>query len=395
MPEKIIIDYGEIISLLKICKLYEVKLTLTFDNNRTTGKIVELSEYIMTIKTDFEIPPSIKSIDVAFELNKEPYHFKSDVVKILPKTVTILIPSQIEIWKPRKYKRSVCYGKVFCSINIIKDLSENVRKKISSLPPRLAPIFKELTKDTPNIPLVIKMIQDELRNISDFGELVLHKQGENLPLPVIIISRYRKCLLIEDTQDDESYYRRYSVSEVISLSNFLQDLQWPEEKIKEEIKKFKTFFTNNDIKSIVYVPIFLFENVVGHIRVASFLSKVSKILTLRDVFYIKALSDIVSEALAKYKLFSLSNTNEYPLPIYDISLGGAKIEIEQFLAKFLEPGIKVKLNIKFNDGKIISPKGKILRIDTQEEKLFVAVEFENLDKTEEFIISEFVNKNKE
>ncbi|MEM2538719.1 MAG: DUF1577 domain-containing protein, partial [Candidatus Methanomethylicia archaeon] len=150
------------------------------------------------------------------------------------------------------------------------------------------------------------MIQDELGNISDLGELVLHKQGENLPLPVIIVSKYKKCLLVEDTQDDTSYFKKYSVNEVISLSNFMQDLQWSEEKIKEEIKKFKAFFTNNNIRSIAYVPIFLFENVVGHIRVASLLSKISKILTVRDVFYIKALADIVSEALAKSKLFSLS-----------------------------------------------------------------------------------------
>lgn len=395
MPEKVILDYGEIISLLKICKLYDIKLTLTFNNNRTTGKIIEISEYIMSIKADFEIPPSVKSIDISFELNKEPYHFKSDVVKIFSKDITILIPSQIEIWKPRKYERSICYGKVFCSINIIKDLSENIRKKFSSLPPRLAPIFKEISKDTPNVSLIIKMIQDELVNISDLGELVLHKQGENLPLPVIIVSKYKKCLLVEDTQDDTSYFKKYSVNEVISLSNFMQDLQWSEEKIKEEVRKFKAFFTNNNIRSITYVPIFLFENVVGHIRVASLLSKISKILTVRDVFYIKALADIVSEALAKYKLFSLSSTNEFPLPIYDISPGGVKVEIEQFLAKFLEPGTKVKLNIKFNDGKIIYPKGKILRIDTEEEKLFVAVEFENLDKTEEFIITDFVNKNKE
>ncbi|MCX8029672.1 MAG: PilZ domain-containing protein [Brevinematales bacterium] len=395
MPQKVITDYGEIISIFKICKLYTLKLNIVYDNNKLNGTISNISEYIMTLETDFEIPSSVKSVDISFELNKEPYHFKSEVVKISGKELSILIPSQVEIWIPRKYERSLCYGKVFCNINVIRDISQELRTKIQSMPPRLATIFNELSKDTPQIPLIIKMVNTELKGISNIGELFLHKQGENLPLPVIIISKYKKSLLIEDTQDPKSYYKKYFGDDIIPFTKFMEDLNWNSSKIEEEIKKFIIFFQKNNIKSICYVPIFLFENTVGHIRVASLLDKVSKSLTIRDVFYIRSLGDIVSEALAKYKLFSLAQNSEYPLPVHDISIGGIKVEIEQYLSKFLEAGTKVKLNIKFNNGKSISVKGKVLRIDAQEEKLFLAVEFENLDKSDEVIISDFIKKNKE
>lgn len=395
MPEKVILDYGEIISIFKICKLYDIRLSIIFDNNKTSGKIQDISEYIFTIKTESEIPPSVKSLDISFELNKEPYHFKGEVVKISSKDITVLIPSQLEVWRPRRYERNFCYGKVFCNVNIIKEMSSEVRSKFVSMPSRLGMIFKEVSKDTPNVSLVMKMIKDELETISDIGELFLHKQGETLPLPVVIITKYKKPLLLEDTQDKSFYSKKYLGNEVITFTKFMEDLNWTPEKIEEEVKKFIVFFAKNNIRSITYVPIFLFESVVGHIRVASFLNKVSKTITLRDVFYIQSLADIASEALAKYKLFSLTNANEFPLPVYDISVGGVKVEIEQYLAKFLEPGTKVKLNIKLGRDKIISVKGKVLRIDSEEDKLFMAVQFEDLDKAEEMVISDFVSKNKE
>ncbi|MGB9621135.1 MAG: PilZ domain-containing protein, partial [Brevinematia bacterium] len=338
--------------------------------------------------------PTVKAVDVSFEFNKEPYHFKGDVIKIFGKDVTLLVPSQLEVWVPRKYERSFCYGKVFANINIIRDLPSSLRDRIPSLPSQLALIYKELTKDSPNTALIMKMVDDELKRNFEISEISLHKQGQSLPLAVLIIVKYKKSLLIEDTLSQESYFKRYLADEVISISNFMTDLGWSIEKMNEEVKKFINHFSNSDIKSVAYVPMSLFENVVGHIRVATSISKLGKVITLRDVFYIKSLADIVSESIAKYKLFSLSNQEEFPLAVHDISVGGAKIEIEQYLAKFLEVGNKLKVNLKFYDGKRISVKGKVIRIDVEDSKLFLAVEFVDLDKVDESILSSFVENNK-
>jgi len=107
------------------------------------------------------------------------------------------------------------------------------------------------------------------------------------------------------------------------------------------------------------------------------------------------MADIVSESLAKFKLFSLGSEEEYPLPVYDISLGGMKFEIEQYLAKFIDVGTKLKLYLKFNDGKALTLMGKVIRIDEEEEKLLAAVEFYDMGKAEEVILSNWIEKNKE
>ncbi|MGC8870975.1 MAG: PilZ domain-containing protein [Brevinematia bacterium] len=394
MAGKVILDYGEIISVLKICKMYSIRFIVYYDNNKVSGLLHDLSEYTLTLKVDFEIPPTVKAVDVSFEFSKEPYHFKGDVIKIFGKDVTLLVPSQLEVWVPRKYERSFCYGKVFANINIIRDLPSSLRDRIPSLPSQLALIYKELTKDSPNTALIMKMVDDELKRNFEISEISLHKQGQSLPLAVLIIVKYKKSLLIEDTLSQESYFKRYLADEVISISNFMTDLGWSIEKMNEEVKKFINHFSNSDIKSVAYVPMSLFENVVGHIRVATSISKLGKVITLRDVFYIKSLADIVSESIAKYKLFSLSNQEEFPLAVHDISVGGAKIEIEQYLAKFLEVGNKLKVNLKFYDGKRISVKGKVIRIDVEDSKLFLAVEFVDLDKVDESILSSFVENNK-
>ncbi|MEN2998648.1 MAG: PilZ domain-containing protein [Brevinematia bacterium] len=394
MANRVILEYGEIISILRLCKLYDIRLTIIFDNSKVTGKISDISEYTLTIKTESELPPNIKSLDLSFELNKEPYHFKGDVVKILSKEVMVLIPSQLEIWAVRKYERSYCYGKVFCNINIIKDLSQDLKNRAFSMPSRLGAIFREVSKDVPDIPSVIKMVQDELNNVSDIGELFLHKQGESLPLPVIILTKYKKPILIENTQEEASYFKKYLGEEAIAFGKFMEDLKWPGEKVDEEIKKFISFFQKSNIKSIIYAPIFLFENVVGHIRVASLLNKTGRSLSLRDVFYVQSLADITSEALAKYKLFSLTSSSEFPLPVHDISVGGLKVEIEQYLAKFLDVGTRVKISIKFDDNRTIVVKGRVLRVETEGSKLFSAIQFEDLDKTDEIVISSFVDKNR-
>lgn len=394
MAGKVIFDYGEIVSILKICKIYSIRFVIYYDNNKTTATLSELSEYTLSFKTDFEIPSVTKAVDVSFEFNKEPYHFKGDVIKIFGRDITLLIPSQLEVWIPRKYERSLCYGKVFANINVIKDMPSDLREKITSLPPQLAVIYKELSKELPNTALIMKMVSDELKRNFEISEINLHKQGQNLPLTVLIVVKYKKSLLVEDTQSPEFYFKKYLGDEVISMAKFMSDLNWSNEKMNDEVKKFIMYFSNSDIKSVAYIPIFLFENVIGHIKIATPISKVSKIISLRDVFYVKSLADVVSESIAKYKLFSLAPQEEFPLPVYDISIGGAKIEIEQYLAKFLEVGNKVKINLKFYDGKTLSIKGKILRIDSEEDKLFLAVEFVDLDKVDEHILSSFVENNK-
>ncbi len=395
MPSKVILDYGEILSLLKICKFYGLSLNVVYDNFKTRGKVEGISEYTFSMILETQIPPNTRSLDISFEFNKEPYHFRGEVVKISGKETVLLVPSQIEIWTPRKHDRVFCYGKVFCKVNIIRSLQDSELSKMSSIPTSLTNIYRELRKESPSVPMIIKMVKDELSRVSDRSDLVLHKQGESLPLPVIIISRYGKPLLLEDTQDYSSYFKRYLGDEIIPFGKFMLDLKWDDDKIKAEVQKFMNYFLHHDIRSIAFVPIFLFENVSGHMWVASSLSKVSKNITPRDVYYIKAMADIVSEALAKFKLFSLGSEEEYPLPVYDISLGGMKFEIEQYLAKFIDLGTKLKIHLKFNDGKNVTLMGQVIRIEEEEGKLLAAVEFFDIGKTEEIVLSNWIERNKE
>jgi len=395
MPSKVILDYGEILSLLKICKFYGLSLNVVYDNFKARGKVESISEYTFSIILENQIPPNIKSLDTSFEFNKEPYHFRGEVVKISGKEIVLLVPSQIEVWAPRKHGRVFCYGKVFCKVNIIRSLSDSELSKMSSIPTSLTNIYRELMKESPSVPMIMKMVKDELARVGNRSYLVLHKQGENMPLPVVIISRYKKPLLLEDTQDYSSYFKRYLGDEIIPFGKFMLDLKWDDDKIKAEVQKFMNYFMQHDIRSIAFVPIFVFESIAGHMWVSTALGKVSKTLTPRDVYYVKAMADIVSESLAKFKLFSLGSEEEYPLPVYDISLGGMKFEIEQYLAKFIDVGTKLKLYLKFNDGKVLTLMGKVIRIDEEEGKLLAAVEFYDMGKAEEVILSNWIEKNKE
>jgi|GEM_PF-1674795 len=395
MPSKVILDYGEILSLIKICKFYNLSLSVVCDNLKTRGRVESISEYTFSMILENQIPPNTKSLDISFEFNKEPYHFRGEVVKTSSKEVVLLVPSQIEIWTPRRHDRTFCYGKVFCALNIIRNLSDSELSKMSSLPTSLTPIYRELRKESPTVPLIIKMVKDELTKLGDKSDLLIHKQGENLPLPVVVISRYKKPLLLEDTQNYESYFKKYLGDEIIPFGKFMEDLKWDDDKIKAEVQKFISYFAQHNIRSIVFVPVFLFESIAGHIWVGTLLNKVSKILTPRDVFYIKSMADIISEALVKFKLFSLGSGEEYPLPVYDISLGGMKFEVEQYLAKFLDVETKLKLYIKLNDGKTITTFGKVIRLEEEDGKLFAAVEFYDMGKAEEIILSDWLERNKE
>lgn len=394
MPKKVISDYTEITSTLKLLKAQQIPVKILFTEGETTGHIKNVLEHYIDIEIESPVKPENTSADVFFQINKEPYYFPMDIIMIEKKKISALIPSKIEVWYARKYPRVNVYGKVFAKFKILHNPQKIA--DFQTMPLTLRDIYKELLKSIPDIPKVMKLIMEEINKVGEKGKLILYKSGEKIPTPALIAKIYKTPLFVEDTEDDASYTRDFPTDQIMSFGKFFLDKGWSYEKIKEEIEKLKIYYKSLNIKSIAYVPIILFNETVGHIECISNYRP----LKLRDIYYLRALADIVSETIAKYKLFSMEQSKEFPIPVIDLGAGGLKFEAEQYMSKFIDVGTKLRIFINL-EGKEIEAIGDILRLEYHKEtkKLMVAVKFteipvDNQEYINKWVLKELRKQNK-
>ncbi len=136
----------------------------------------------------------------------------------------------------------------------------------------------------------------------------------------------------------------------------------------------------------------LYQNVIGHILVLTTEHSL-KTLRITDVYYLKALADIVSEALAKARLFQLDTGSEFDIKVFNISAGGVYMEVSsQYIIKYLQEKMHIMATIRI-ENREIETISEIRRIDFIGQDVRIAVKFLEIKPADQTFIERYVQKH--
>ncbi|MFN4245408.1 MAG: PilZ domain-containing protein [Brevinematia bacterium] len=383
-----IFESQKILSFLKRLKSINATFEVIYKNTKTKASIRYVGEYSFEIYCKDAIEVTDPTIDLELYFENKVYHIKTEILNKRENILLLMIPTQINIWAKRKFPRKNVYGKLYLSISFIRPLEYSPRSSLDKIPENLRSIKEELDKDVPDLRKIVAMIIKEVEKIAENYDFIFYKRGMTLPSSATVSMYFKRPLLVEDTSNLESYIIKYEPFEIVTYGDYMRKASWDENKVIDQIKKLRTSFLSQGIRSLICVPINVLSDTIGFI----FCRSNQKKFSIEDVLYVSALSSIISEAYIKNKINTVKNTNELLFPIIDISAGGVRFEVDGIIGKLLKVDDSIRLLINI-ESREIQTIGKILRIDTTKsgKKLWVATMFTFISPDDQQYILRFTS----
>lgn len=385
MIDEGIADPQKIVSFLKRLRSINATVEVIYKNSKTKGNVRYVGDYSFEVSTQapIEIVDPMIELEISFE-NKI-YNIKTEVLNKRDNILLLMMPTKINVWTKRKYPRKNVYGRLFINISFIKPIDyQNVVEK-GEIPENLKDIKEELDKELPDLRKIVSAIVREVQKISEKYDFIFYKRGMSLPSSAIVSMYFRKPLFVEDTSNLESYITSYEGFNIVTYGDYMRKMSWSESKVIEQIRKLRASFLEQNIKSLIYSPIRVINDVIGFIVCKS----TNKKFSIKDVIFIDALTGIVSEAYIKNKINAIKNTGELSFQVIDISAGGIRFEVDDIIGKIIKVGDSIRIFINI-EGRNIQTIARILRIDTTKnsKKLWIAGAFTFISPDDQqFILS--------
>lgn len=388
-------NWEKINQLFTRLRMESRKVILRYDTLEFKGQVSSFNSNNLHLVVKGNVIPKGEKFHLQFMISGEYYFTEVETKKIQNKTIVVTMPLELEIRSIRRYPRAFVEGNVSARFKLLTNESapSTTGTTTSGAPPKLAGIYFEMQKNVPDIKKVLAMVGKELNNLGPVSEIKLHKENEQYSEEIKLVIRYNKPFLVANSTNPKSYVSEFPANDMINYSAFLKELRksgWNNDQLREAIITRQKTLLSQGIRSIMVVPIKLFDNVIGHILIKT-MQNDPKELRISDVYYVMALADIVSEALAKGKLFNLNTGKDYDIPVINISAGGVYLEVNSpYINKFLHEDMKLQLDIKIIK-KEIQTSAEIRRIDYVDKTVRLAIKFLQIDEESQKYIEEFVN----
>ncbi len=292
----------------------------------------------------------------------------------------------------RKYNRVAATEYVSCKFNVISPQRQQ-NKPQPNMPLFMKNIYNELNKDVPDVKKIFAAVLEEVKKISSNSEIKFYKKDEEMNIIEKTIKVYKKALFIQDTYDVRNYMVGYNSPFYMSFGALFQhkikNQGWNQKQITDAAAKLMEKDKSLNRLSYIYVPIFKFGDIVGHIY-SSYHYNSNKKFTEKNVLFLRALGDIISEALTKNTLFQTGDEDQPKIRVDNISRGGMKISVyDAYLLKFLQIGVHLSIMATI-DERSANMTGEILRTDKQELGVGLGIKFIEIKPNDEKVIKDFV-----
>ena len=392
MKAAIIKEEDRIDKILHRVKSDSRRITVRSGEKETHAAITTIDHRTLQLSPNGVFVPESTQLTISFMIGGDSYVGHVTILSSAGGYLIVDKPDSLENRVVRRTARIFVQGKLFSRFHIIPEENEHKEVNVATAPPRLAPIFFELQRDVPDIRKILLMIGNELKTICPNTEIKLHKDGEPLAEEVQLVRRFKKPFWISDTTNAKDLIKDIVSNDIFNYSLLFKEMKSAgadDQKIGAEILARQKRYTDTGIASIIVVPVRMFESVIGHISLVS-LMPVVRNFRISDVYYVMALADIVSEALAKARLFKLDTGAAFDIPVINIGSGGVYLAVNsQYIIKFLNVRMKLGLDLHIMN-RVIETVSEIRRIDFSGDAANVALRFVQVKPDDQIIIEQYI-----
>lgn len=392
MKAAIINDEDRIDKILHRVKSESRRITIRSGDKETHAAITTMDHRTLQLSPHGAFVPENTLLTISFMIGGDSYVAHVTILSSAGGYLVVDKPETLENRIVRRTARIFVQGQLFSRFHIIPEENDHKDVNVSTAPPRLAPIFFELQRDIPDIRKILLMIGNELKTICPNTEIKLHKDGERLAEEVQLVQRFKKPFWISDTTNVKDFIKDIVSNDIFNYSLFFKEMKSTgadDQQVGAEIVHRQKRYAEAGIASIIVVPIRMFESVIGHISLVS-LMPVIRNFRISDVYYVMALADIVSEALAKARLFKLDTGASFDIPVINIGSGGAYLAVNsQYIIKFLNVRMRLGLDLNIMN-RVIETVSEIRRIDFSGDAANVALRFIQVKPDDQVLIDQYI-----
>lgn len=262
-----------------------------------------------------------------FEIINILYQFEVPVVEMSRDRIAIRMPAFVQSARHRKNVR-VYPRDLFMRFNLLY-LPVFGRRGVGQIVENRYPkVVRELEKDVPDLPLLFRIINEAVGEISPEYEFKIYKPDEKRTVLERALIGEKKTLYLRDTSKKDCYF---SPLGIFGITNYEKDFR----RImrEESIEAAEAFFEDlrrqelgQFLANYIAAPLVLLDKVVGHILIYSTVLD-KRNLSPEDAQRVDLLVQLVSYALSKKHIadqyFATHNSK-----VVNISMNGMLFEIK-------------------------------------------------------------------
>ena len=301
-------------------------------------------------------------------------------------------PEILESRSKRRYPR-VKLGPRIAANLVYKQYPEKKIGDLSSkdIPVKYSKLYWEVQRENVDIKKILVLVGAETKKISPHAEIILFNK-DNIDLrDHQIMRKSGKVLYVDDCRKMQSYTRIIPSDKIVSYSYYVNDLRIEgvsKEKIVEELKEIVREKLQTGYTSLVYVPVFSKEEVIGTVKAVR--KEEGSRITAEDISDLMSLSGLLKMGIDKAK-FVPDVTGVVPSSLIDLSEGGMYITIESET-----DDVKIKegtnIEVKFAlDEKQVALKGRVVRHGSEQRSY--AIEFYDSEPRSRQVVKRFVQNS--
>jgi hypothetical protein len=330
------------------------------------AKIVDTTQDVFVVKiTDSFVDYQTEELDTVylnFVFSGVELFGKCKIVHQDATTLSLEYPGTLESRSKRRYPRIKLGDRIAASL-VYKQYPEKKIGEISSkdIPVKYSKLYWEVQRESVDIKKIFVLVGAEIKKISPHAEIILFNKDNIDMRDHQILRKSGKVLYVDDCKKMQSFTRIIPSDKIVSYSYYVNDKRLEgvsKEKVIEDLKDIVREKLQMGYTSLVLVPIFSKEEVIGTVKAVR--KEDGSRITAEDISDLMSLSGLLKMGIEKAK-FVPDVTGVVPSSLVDLSEGGMYITIDSETDELkIKEGTNIEVRFSL-DEKEVTLKGKVIR----------------------------------
>ncbi|RME88001.1 MAG: PilZ domain-containing protein [Candidatus Hydrogenedentota bacterium] len=356
--------FFRLLNIFSLLKSRQIPILLTYSGETLPATVSRVNMDSIVLKAPSFQETQERRAEIQFEVLNRCFYSEVFIRQANEDGIVLQFPSKLKYIQRRRHVRvPMNQHPVFFTI-LYSPLYATHEQEVQ-LANKFPHFMYESQQDKPSLRVLFQMLIAEITQIThDYDLVMLYKKpNQDRNFYENLLLREQKAIYIRDTSLLDSYIEKPKATEWTNLAGYMERESKKKDEISvlAEIEEIKKQDLRNFLVSFAYLPIRLYGNIIGYVRIESnqfnkFIISHFQIETLLQAL------EIFSYGITKIHIYETYYNMRVPAAfIVNLSVSGMLMEIRNAtLFQYLQNNRRLKITLELNE-KIIELNGEIIR----------------------------------